>query len=136
MRSIVVPISDAHDASWAVAQIIEHYKKEPVEVHLITVRHPLPLHISRFFKVDGLHDFYQQEGMAVLEPAVKALNAAGIPHHDHVLVGHRVETIVGFAKRHHCEPLIEDKPPTIFSFFGVASTAHRVHRLMHTHAPS
>lgn len=136
MRSIVVPISDTHDASWAVAQIIEHYRKEPVEVHLLTVRHPLPQHVSRFFKVDGLHDFYQQAGMAVLEPAIKALDAAGIPHHDHVLVGHPVETIVAFAKRHHSEALIEDKPRTLFSLFGVASTASRVHRLMHTHAPS
>jgi nucleotide-binding universal stress UspA family protein len=135
MKKIVVPIGDARDTRWAVAQVLDQHRKEPVEVHLLTVRHPLPLHVSQFFKNDGgLHDFYQEAGMVVLKPAIKALDAAGIPHTDHVLVGHKVETIVAFAKRNECEIVIENRPSTLFSMFGLGSVASQVERLMQAHA--
>ena len=75
MRNIVVPISEARDVRWAVAQIVEQYREEPTHVYLLCVRHPLPLHISRFFK-GGLKDFYRQAGMEVLQPAIAALDNA------------------------------------------------------------
>jgi len=130
MKNIVVPISDARDVSWAVAQVIEAFRGEPVRVYLLNVRHPLPSHISRFFKV-GLNDFYHEAGMEVLKPAMKALDDAGIPHEDFVLVGHKAETIVRFARQHQSQVILNNRADSAFSIFGLGSIASQVRRLMH-----
>jgi len=132
MKGIVVPISDARDAEWAVPRVIEQYRKEPVNVYLLNVRHPLPRHVTRFFKASGgLNDVYREAGMEVLAPTIKALDDAGIPHEDHVLVGHKAETIVRFAQRHDSDVVLDNKSYSVLSLFGLGSIAGRVHRLMH-----
>ena len=63
------------------------------------------------------------------------LDKAGVPHEDHVLVGHPAETIVRFAEDLHCGRSIVDTPPkSVLSMFGLGSIGSQVHHLMQSHA--
>ena len=91
MNAILVPIGSTSEAVRAAERVIARYRAEPVDVHLINVQHPLPRHVARFFPRSELKGFHHDAGMRVLAPATRALDAAGIPHHDHVVVGHAAE---------------------------------------------
>ena len=69
--------------------------------------------------------------MAVLEPAIRALDAAGVPHQDHVIVGHAAEVIVRFAEQQDCDDIILDSPSRgILSILHAGSIASQVRHLM------
>lgn len=131
MQNILVPISTPDDARWAAEQAIACYRKEPARVHLLNVQRPLPRHVSRFFAGGDLHDFHHDAGMGVLKSAIRLLDEAGVPHHDHVLVGNPAETIVRFAEQHKCgEIILEARPSELLSIFGLGSISSQVRHLM------
>ena len=100
MNEILVPICEAADARRGAERAIALHREAPVLVHLLNVQRPLPKHVSQFFNRNDLRDFHHDTGMRVLEPAIRMLETAGVPHEDHVLVGHPAETIVRFAEEH------------------------------------
>jgi nucleotide-binding universal stress UspA family protein len=135
MNEIVVPICSASDAAWAATQAIALHHNEPVHIHLLTVQRPLPRHVAQFFSRSDLRDYHQEAGMRVLQPAVRMLDEAGVPHEDHVLVGHPAETIVQFAQDHRCAQVVVNAPPReVLSMFGLGSIGSQVRHLMQTHA--
>jgi nucleotide-binding universal stress UspA family protein len=134
MHDIVVPICDTGDAGWAASQAIAIYRDQPVRVHLLNVQRPLPKHIAQFFNRDDLRDFHRDAGMRVLDPVIGMLDKAGIPHEDHVLVGHPAETIVHFAEDRHCDQVVVDAPSRgMLSLLGLGSIASQVQHLMAAH---
>ena len=135
IRAVVVPVCDADSAGWASSQAIALYRDEPVRIHLLNVQRPLPKHIAQFFNRDDLRDFHRDAGMRVLEPVIGMLDKAGIPHEDHVLVGHPAETIVRFAEDLNCGQIVVDTPArSMLSLFGLGSIGSQVHHLMQSHA--
>jgi nucleotide-binding universal stress UspA family protein len=73
--------------------------------------------------------------MRVLEPAVRLLDEAGVPHHDHVMVGSPAETIVEFAERNKCaEIVLPDQSDGLLAVFGLGSIGSQVRHLMQAHA--
>jgi nucleotide-binding universal stress UspA family protein len=135
MNEIVVPICNTSDARWAATQAIAMYHDEPAQIHLLNVQRPLPKHVAQFFSRSDLREFHHDTGMRVLEPAIRMLDVAGVPHADHVLVGHPAETIVQFAEDRHCRHIVVDTPPdTMLSMFGLGSIGSQVRHLMQTHA--
>jgi len=136
MNDVVVPICEPDQAAWAASQAIALYRAEPASIHLLNVQRPLPKHVAQFFNRNDLREFHHDAGMRVLEPAIRLLDDAGVPHEDHVLVGHQAETIVRFAGEHHCKQVIVDMPPkSLFSVFGLGSIGSQVQHLMQAHAP-
>ncbi len=136
MNEIVVPICNASDAAWAAAQTIALYRAEPAQIYLLNVQRPLPKHVAQFFNRNDLREFHRDAGMRVLEPAIRMLDEARVPHENHVLVGHAAETIVQFAEDHHCRQIVVDAPAKdMLSMFGLGSIGSQVHHLMQTHAP-
>jgi nucleotide-binding universal stress UspA family protein len=134
MHEIVVPICDAADASWAATQAIARYRQEPVRIHLLNVQRPLPKHVAQFFNRSDLRAFHEEAGLRVLEPAQRMLDEAGVPHEDHVLVGHPAETIVHFAEDRHCDQVVVDAPSRgMLSLLGLGSIASQVQHLMAAH---
>lgn len=134
MNEIIVPICDAGDAPWAVSQALALYRQAPARIHLINVQRPLPKHVAQFFNRNDLREFHEEAGMRVLEPARRMLDEAGVPHEDHVLVGHQAETIVRFAEDHHCQQVVVDAPPrNVLSMFGLGSIGSQVRHLMASH---
>ncbi len=135
MRSILIPIGSAAEARRAAARAIALYGTEPLEIHLLNVQHPLPRHVSQFFPRSELQAFHQDAGMAVLAPVIRALDEAGVPHHDHVVVGHAAKAIVEFAERHDCGDVVLDEPPAgLWSLLRAGSVGSQVRHLMQAHA--
>ena len=134
MNEIVVPICDAAGAAWAANQAITLYRTEAVVVHLLNVQRPLPKHVAQFFSRNDLREFHRDAGMQVLDPAIRMLDAAGVPHEDHVLIGHPAETIVEFAGERHCRRIVVDTPSrSVLSMFGLGSIGSQVEHLMQAH---
>jgi nucleotide-binding universal stress UspA family protein len=136
MSDILVPIVSATDAAWAASQAISLHRSDPsARIHLLNVQRPLPKHVSQFFNRNDLRDFHQESGMRVLEPAMRMLDEAAVPHVDHVLVGHPAETIVQFAEDRGCRQIVVDAPSTgVLSMLGLGSIGSQVQHLMQTHA--
>jgi nucleotide-binding universal stress UspA family protein len=135
MNTIAVPIDDAREARWASKQVIEMYRREPVHVHLVNVQHPLSRHISQFLNSRDIRAHHLEAGMRILEPAIKALDKAGVPHADHVLVGRKVESIVRFAKEHSCSQVVLETPSEgLLSAFGLGSLAGQIQRAIAANA--
>ncbi len=111
MKDILVPINSASDAAHVAARAIALFKAEPTaHIHLLNVQRPLPRHVSRFFPRGELREFHREAGMAVLNPAIRALDDAQVPHLDHVLVGEPARAIVQFAQAHGCGEIVLDEP--------------------------
>jgi nucleotide-binding universal stress UspA family protein len=131
MSRILVPICSAGDAAWGATQAIALHREAPVHVDLLNVQRPLPKHVSQFFSRGDLRDFHQEAGMRVLEPAIRMLDDAGVPHDDHVLVGHPAETIVRFAEEHGSQRVVVDTPENgLLSMLGLGSIGSQVRHLM------
>jgi hypothetical protein len=129
MDAIAVPINDAREAQWASRQVVDIYRREKVHVHLINVQRPLSRHISQYLSSQDIRAFHLEAGMKVLELAIRALDKAGVPHTDHVLVGNKVDCVVHFAKEHACSQVVLDAPPDgLLSVFGLGSVASQIQR--------
>lgn len=134
MNEIVVPICSTSDAAWAATQAIALYRNDAARIHLLNVQRPLPKHVAQFVSRNDLREFHHDTGMRVLEPAIRMLDEAGVPHEDHVLVGHPAETIVRFAEDHDCRHIVVDAPASgVLSMFGLGSIGSQVRHLMQTH---
>ena len=137
MKHVLVPISTSDEVRWAAEQAIARYRKEPAHIHLLNVQRPLPQHISRFFGGGDLRNFHRDSGMRVLEPAIRLLDEAGVPHRDHVEVGNPAKTIVEFSERNRCaEVVLQDQPDGLLAIFGLGSIGSQVRHLMQEHAAS
>jgi nucleotide-binding universal stress UspA family protein len=135
MKHILVPVSAPDEARWAAEQAIARYRKEPAHIHLLNVQRPLPQHISRFFGGGDLRNFHRDSGMRVLEPAMRLLDEAGVPHRDHVEVGNPAKTIVEFSERNRCaEVVLQDESDSLLAIFGLGSIGSQVRQLMQEHA--
>ncbi len=139
MNEIVVPICSSTDAAWAATQAIALYRSDPAHIHLLNVQRPLPKHVAQFVSRSDLREYHRDTGMRVLEPAIRMLDEAGVPHEDHVLVGHPAEAIVRFAEDRDCRHIVVDTPSSsMLSMFGLGSIGSQVRHLMqnHTHVPA
>jgi len=135
MKHVLVPISTPEEARWAAEQAIARYRKEPAHIHLLNVQRPLPQHISRFFSGGDLRNFHQDAGMKVLEPVIRMLDEAGVPHRDHVKVGNPAKTIVEFSEHNKCaEVVLQDQSDSLLAIFGLGSIGSQVRHLMQAHA--
>ena len=103
---VLLPLEDGGDPASAVRHAIYLHRSSGVRVHLLNVRTPLPSYVTRFIAKAEVHAFYEECGMAVLKPAIEALEAAGVPYRAHVLVGPKAETIASFARDLQCTHIV------------------------------
>jgi nucleotide-binding universal stress UspA family protein len=108
MTKVLVPVDGSEFSDRAVDYVIELAKgEEPLDLHLLSVQIPIDSGHARMFVSDGDIDAYHRdEGMAVLTPYIEKLDAAGIPHSYHVLVGHVAQTIARFAKEQKFDKVV------------------------------
>ncbi len=129
MRKVLVPVASEHQAARAAARAIALYRRDPAEIHLLNVQHPLPRHVAQFFPRSEVRAFLNDAGMEVLAPAIRALDAAGVPHADHVVVGHAAKSIVQFAESEQCDEIVLDDPGTLWSRMRAGSIGSQVRHL-------
>ena len=61
--NVLIPIEEGRDPAGAVRQAVELYRKDPVRVHLLNVRTPLPSYVARFIPVAERQAFHHENGM-------------------------------------------------------------------------
>jgi nucleotide-binding universal stress UspA family protein len=132
MNDIVVPIAVDRSALLAAEHAVAQYRREPALVHLVNVQRPLPHHVAQFLPREDLDAHYRDAGMQLLAPAMAALDAAGVPHTDHVLVGKPAQAIVQFAADHQSDRVLLDgeQPVSPLAALGLGSLASQVRHLM------
>jgi len=94
---ILVAVDGSKPSLKAVQLLVDHadwYREKPA-VELVTVHLPVPK-VGHLNKAQ-LERYYSEEGQAMLAPAKKKLDAAGIAYQPHVLVGPVAEAIVKHA---------------------------------------
>jgi len=130
MRSVVVPIEEG-GADWMAEHVIGLYRQQPLRVYLLNVRQALPQYVARFIAKSEVEAFHQENGMRALKPAADRLDASGVPHWDLVLVGQKAESIVRFAREHHCSQIILPKPSAgPLAYFGLGSIGSQIRHLI------
>jgi nucleotide-binding universal stress UspA family protein len=131
MSDILVPIATPSEAVRAAERAIASYRSTQARVHLLNVQRPLPRHVARFFPRQELRAFHHEAGMHALAPAIRALDAAGVPHDDHVVVGHAAEAIVAFARELGAPELVLDPvEPGLRAMLGAGSIGNQVRHLL------
>lgn len=104
---ILVAVDGSKPSLKAVQFVLDHldwYRGRP-EVELVTVHLPVP-QLPRMGMAVGkrqIENYYREEGEAMLAPARKKLDAAGIAYQAHVLVGPVAEAIVKHANDKRCD---------------------------------
>ena len=112
MAKILLPIDGSEAAGHAVHYLINRVSnlKEPVEVLLLNVQHPMPgRRVTAGDKsLDGHNPeaMLRGEGNKILAPVRKLLEAAGIKHQHHVELGEPVELINHYARIYHCDEIV------------------------------
>jgi nucleotide-binding universal stress UspA family protein len=131
MISVLVPIEEGRDPAWAVRHAIELYRADPIRIYLLNVRTPLPSYVARFIPAAERQAFHHENGMRAMRQAIERLDEAGIAHRDHVLVGDKAETIMDFAREHHCAQIVIDKPAGgLLEGLGLGSIREQLHHLI------
>jgi nucleotide-binding universal stress UspA family protein len=131
MRSVVVPIEEGGGADWIADRVIGLYRQQPLRIYLLNVRQALPQYVARFIAKSEVEAFHQENGMRAIKPAADRLDASGIPHWDLVMVGQKAESIVRFAREHHCSQIILPKPSAgPLAYFGLGSIGSQIRHLI------
>lgn len=69
-----------------------------MDVHVLNVQIPVDSgHVRMFVEAEQIDAFYREEGLAALNAACLALDAAGVKYTRHLAVGHIAETIAHYA---------------------------------------
>lgn len=106
MKTILVSVEDEEDPRRALEAVVALGQREPICVHLLSVRAPLPQYVGRFFTADAIGRLHREDGERALAPARRALEQAGVAHFVHVRVGYKAETIVRAAADLACERIV------------------------------
>jgi nucleotide-binding universal stress UspA family protein len=79
----------------------------PVKAHVLNVQATLQgVNVKIFISKDSLEEYYRDEGMAVVQPACRRLEAAGIRCEPHVGVGDAGEVTIEFARDKRCDEIV------------------------------
>ncbi len=98
MSKILFPVDGSEHAHRAVTQwLASNPKGAGHEVHLLSVQLPVDGNVRTFVNADELNAYHREEGLAALADARQALDQAGVPFQQHVLVGHPADVICRFA---------------------------------------
>lgn len=109
MPTLLIPV-DGSEASARVADALATrlaLYREPVQLHLVNVQHPVGHDVGQFVGHDKLQDYHREEGLKALAGVRAALEAEGRSPQLHVLVGDDpAGAIVGLASRLSCDEIL------------------------------
>lgn len=108
MFRLLAPVDGSEVSKRAIDQLLKGLGgyKEPAEIHLLNVQHPLHADVSMFVSADQIRQFHHDEGMKALRPAREKLDAAGVPYAFHIGMGDPAEVISQYAKEKACDQII------------------------------
>jgi nucleotide-binding universal stress UspA family protein len=133
---ILVAVDGSKPSLKAVQLLIDHsdwYRSSP-EVELVAVHLPVPK-LPRMGAAVGkgqIERYYREEGEAMLAPAKRKLDGAGIGYQARVLVGPVAETIVKHAADKRCDIIyIGTRGMSALGKALIGSTATKILHISH-----
>lgn len=104
----VVPFDGSEHAIRALALAINEAKERHTQPKLLVLNVQLPLSadVSRFIDGKTIDDFHREAGEKALASSKDLLDASGVAHTLHILVGPVAHTIASFAATQDCSMII------------------------------
>lgn len=109
MIKLMIPV-DGSDCSTRTVQyvvgMLPQYK-DPVELHVLNVQHPIVSgNVRHFISHEELDRYYRENADKAMQPAIAALQKAGVHFTAHTALGEPAETIVQLAKEKGCNQIV------------------------------
>ena len=105
MSKILLPVDGSEHGLRAVDEVLRR-DRAGLDLHLLSVQLPVDGNVRTFINADELDAYHREEGLAALSFARLRLDAARIPYHIHVLVGHPADIICRFAAEQGCDEIV------------------------------
>jgi nucleotide-binding universal stress UspA family protein len=106
---ILIPVDGSANAQRAVDYVIKNAAmlKEPPQVLLLNVQWNMAAgNVKLFINQQTIDDYYREQGMAALQAARVALDAAALPYQYHISVGTPAEAIVQYAQQQNVDQIV------------------------------
>lgn len=106
---ILIPVDGSAYAQHAVEYVIGNAAtwKESPQVLLLNVQWNVAAgNVKLFISQETINDYYREQGMAALQPARAALDAAALPYQYHISVGTPAEAIVQYADQQSVDQIV------------------------------
>ena len=107
-RAYVIAVDGSEPALRAVdyAMADAASRQQSPHIYLVNVQPKLSANVTRFIDAKTVADFHRETGDQALAIAQARLQAAGLPHSVHVLVGEAAPSLVDFAQAKGCDMII------------------------------
>ena len=105
---LLLPVDGSEVSLRAVEHLVRHYGefRDKPEVHLLNVQSPLHGDVTSFVSRDQVEQFHLEQGSAALAAARARLEAGGVGHEHHVMVGEPAHVIAHFVRERRIDQVI------------------------------
>jgi len=106
---ILIPVDGSANAQRAVDYVVENIAtlRETPQLLLLNVQWNMATgNVKLFINQETINDYYREQGMAALQTARAALDAAGLPYQYHISIGKPAETIVQYANEQSVDQIV------------------------------
>ena len=106
---ILIPVDGSANALRAVDYVIKSIAalKEMPQLLLLNVqRNVASGNVKLFINQETINDYYREQGMAALQSARAALDAAALPYQYHISVGTQAEAIAQYANEQGVDQIV------------------------------
>lgn len=108
MLKILVPVDGSENSIRVADHLITKvgWLKEPMEIHLLNVQHPLHGEVGMFLDGAQIRDYHHDEGLKALADVRAKLDGAGVAYHCHIGLGEPAEVIAQYALEKDCDEIV------------------------------
>jgi nucleotide-binding universal stress UspA family protein len=109
MIKLMIPVDGSECSVKAVQYVIKNIAvyKDPVEIHLLNVQHPIASgNVRHFISHDELDRYYRESADTAMKPAIDLLQKAGLHFITHTALGDPAETVVQLAREKGCHQIV------------------------------
>ena len=106
---IMIRVDGSANAQRAVDHVIKDITalKDTPQLLLLNVQWNVAAgNVKLFINQQTINDYYREQGMAALQPARAALDAAALPYQYHISIGTPAEAIVQYAKEQGADQIV------------------------------
>jgi nucleotide-binding universal stress UspA family protein len=109
MLTLLVPLDGSEFSDRALQYAIARARTAPrgARIHLLNVQSPaVGVNVKIFVSAESLQEYYREEAMKILQPAVDRLREAGVPGEYHIGVGDTGSVVVEYAAEKRCDEVV------------------------------